>query len=143
MDLPDSQNSAATTNATIMEELKTSNKKHSSKHQLIGRASVSKRSSDLQTRKGLSIDDSVASVGEKTPVLPMSKLSSFQKAKGSSIIGNFPKTQARSRKKRMDKGQRHESLENVPEVSEEDLSFEFNDYVIKLKDNKDSISKVP
>ena len=43
----------------------------------------------------------------------------------------------------MDKGQRHESLENVPEVSEEDLSFEFSDYVIELKDNKDSISKVP
>ena len=35
-----------------------------------------------------------------------------------------------------------ESLENVPEVSEEDLSFEFNDYVIELKDY-DSISKVP
>ena len=35
-----------------------------------------------------------------------------------------------------------ESLENVPEVSEEDLSFEFSDYYIKLHD-KDSISKVP
>ena len=97
----------------------------------------------MHTLKGLSIDDSVAAAGEKTPALSMSKLSSFQKAKGSSIIGNFPKTQSRSRKKRKDKGQRHESLENVPEVSEEDLSFEFSDYVIKLKDNKDSIAKVP
>ena len=54
------------------------------------------------------------------------------------MLGNFSKNQARSRKKR-----RRESLEDVPEVSEEDLSFEFSDYVIKLKDNKDSIAKVP
>ena len=114
--------------------MKTSKKKQGS----IGRASVSKRSSDLHTHRGAAcIDDSVATVGEKTPALPKSKLPSFQKVKGPPIIGNFSKTKSRSRKKR------HESLENVPEVSEEDLSFEFSDYVIKLKDNKDSIAKVP